>query len=106
MYISNLKINSYVAQNFKVYILSDYLRTSMSIPAPVLKALWQKKEDGTLLSTFQEKKTACENIKCLKSDLTSFIMGTLQLNNEFSPKFVLIYAFHILNGLIVFFPNI
>jgi len=50
-------------------------------PGSCAAGLVAKEENITLLSTFQEKKTACENIY-----LASFITGTLELNNESSPK--------------------
>lgn len=75
----------------------------MSIPAPVLKALWQKKEISHRYQHFRKRKLHVKTFKCLKSALTSFIMGTFQLNNESSPKFLLTYAFHVMNGLIIFF---
>lgn len=59
----NLKIASSVAQNFKGSpILLDYLRTPMSIPAPVLKTQWQKKKKSQHYQHFKRKKSAHKNI--------------------------------------------
>lgn len=63
------------------HILLDYLRTPMSIPAPVLKALWQKKKISQRYLHFSKRKLHVKTFKCLKNDLTSFVMAALQLNN-------------------------
>lgn len=70
----------------------------MSIPAPVLKALWKKKKISHCYQYSRKKDLLVKTFKCLKSNLTSFIMEKLQLSNESFPKFVLSYAFHFLNG--------
>lgn len=75
----------------------------MSIPAPVLKALWKKKKITHCYQHSRKKTLYVKTFKCLKSILKSFIMGKLHLDNEFSPKFVLYYAFHFLKGCIIFF---